>query len=141
MRTPKYISPSSLSKFESDRHSFYTRYLCDIRTERPPQADFMAVGSAFDGFTKSAIHVAIHGEQATKGTPYEKDTIFEKQVEPHVRDVAMERGTDLFNQYVECGAYPALLKDIEASPFAPEMEFDVTGTINSETIRNPSSEL
>jgi hypothetical protein len=90
----------------------------------------MAVGSAFDGFTKSAIHVAIYGEKATKGTPYEKDTIFEKQVEPHVRDVAMERGTDLFNQYVECGAYPALLKDIEASPFAPEMEFDVQGTVN-----------
>lgn len=130
MRTPEYISPSSLSKFESDRRTFYTRYLCDIRSERPPQFDFMAVGSAFDGFTKNAIHVAIFGEQATKGTPYERDTIFEAQVEPHVRDVARERGEDLFAQYVECGAFPSLLGDIEKSPFAPEMEFTVQDDVS-----------
>lgn len=129
MRIPKYISPSSLSKFESDRRTFYERYLCDIRTERPPQFDFMAVGSAFDAYVKSAIYEAVHGANATKGTPYELETIFEKQVEPHQRDVAEERGSDLFQQYQDSGAYGALLADIQKSEYAPEMEFDVQGEI------------
>lgn len=129
MRTPKYLSPSSLSKFETDRRTFYTRYLCDIKTERTPQMDFMAVGSAFDAFVKHEIHKDIHGTSATNGTPYERDVLFEKQVEPHVRDIARERGEDLFDQYVECGAYGALRSDISDSEFAPEMEFDVQGEV------------
>lgn len=129
MKIPEYISPSSLSKFESDRQTFYTRYLCEKKTERPPQADYMAVGSAFDAFTKSAIHSAVFGEEATKGTEYERDTIFENQVEPYVRDVARERGEDLWQQYQESGAFPALLADVLASPYAPEMEFEIQGEI------------
>ena len=74
MRIPKYISPSSLSKFESDRRTFYERYLCDIRTERTPQFDFMAVGSAFDAFVKNAIYEAVFGIGSSKGTDYDKDT-------------------------------------------------------------------
>ncbi len=129
MRIPKYLSPSSLSKFESDRRTFYTRYLCDIRSERSPQQDFMGVGSAFDGFVKHQIHRDIYGEAATKGTPYDRETIFETQVEPCVRDIARERGEDLFAQYVECGSYGALLSEIAKSPYAPEMEFTVKGEV------------
>ena len=131
MRIPKYISPSSLSKFESDRRDFYTRYLCDTKTKRSPQMDFMAVGSAFDGFTKHQIHRDVFGLAATKGTMYDRETIFEAQVEEDVRDVGRERGEDLFAQYVESGAYGALIADIQASPFAPEMEFTVQADVAS----------
>ena len=129
MRIPKYLSPSSLSKFESDRRTFYTRYLCEIKTPKPPQKDYMAVGSAFDAFTKHEIHKDIFGTTATKGTPYERDVIFEAQVEEFVRDITRERGEDLFAQYIECGAYGALRADIADSPFAPEMEFTVEGEV------------
>jgi hypothetical protein len=60
---------------------------------------------------------------------YDRDTIFEAQVEEHVRDVARERGEDLFRQYVESGAYGALLADIAKSPNPPEMEFTIQGTV------------
>lgn len=89
----------------------------------------MAMGSGFDARVKSAIHTAVFGEAATKGSPYEFGSIFEKQVEPHVRDVVAERSLDLFNQYVESGAYGELLGDIVKSPYAPEMEFEAKGEI------------
>lgn len=89
----------------------------------------MAMGSGFDARVKSAIHTTVFGEAATKGSPYEFECIFEKQVEPHVRDVVLERSADLFNQYVASGAYGELLGDIVHSPFAPEMEFSVRGDI------------
>jgi len=129
MRTPKYISPSSLAKWEESRETFYMFYLCDYRTPRPPQKDYMAMGSALDAFVKSEIHRAIHGEAANKGTPYEFQTLFEAQVEPHIRDTVLERSQDLFTQYVECGAFASLLADVQASPFAPQMEFEVQGVV------------
>jgi len=89
----------------------------------------MAVGSGFDAFTKHQIHRDIFGIEETKGTQYDRDTIFESQVEEHVRDIAKERGEDLFQQYVDCGAYGALLEDIAKSPSPPEMEFTVKSEI------------
>lgn len=89
----------------------------------------MAMGSAFDAHVKSAIHEAVFGVAATKGSPYEFETIFESQVEPHVRDVVLPRSKDLFQQYVDSGAYPNLLADIVQSPFAPEMEFTAKGEV------------
>lgn len=129
MRTPKYISPSSLSKWEESRQTFYMWYLCDFRTPRPPQKDFMAVGSGLDAFVKSAIHEAIYGKEATKGSPYEFDAIFETQVEAHVRDQTILLAGDLFEQYVESGAYASLLADIQKSPIPPQMEFEVKGEV------------
>jgi hypothetical protein len=130
MRIPKYLSPSSLGKFESDRREFYKRYLCDIKTERHPQMDFMAVGSGFDAYVKSQIHTDIFGTAATVGTEYERDTIFEAQVEEHQRDVATEIAGKLWDQYNESGAYPALLADIEKSECAPQMEFTVQDEVD-----------
>ena len=129
MRIPKYLSPSSLSKFEENTELFYEQYLSEIRNPRPPQQSYMAVGSAFDAFVKSRIHTDVHGEEATKGTPFEFTTIFESQVEAHIRDEVLERSTDLFQQYIDCGAYAELLADILKSPYAPEMEFTVRGDI------------
>lgn len=90
----------------------------------------MAIGSGFDARVKSAIHMVIFGEAETKGSPFNFESLFEKQVEPHVRDTVLSRSEDLLNQYVECGAYGELLGDIVQSPFAPEMEFEVKGHIS-----------
>ena len=129
LRLPKYLSPSALSKFESDRHTFFERYLSPIKTQRPPQQDYMAMGSALDARVKSEIHTAVHGEGATKGSQFDFEKLFESQVEPHIRDTVLERSTDLWNQYVESGSYGRLLADIIASPFAPEMEFTAKGDV------------
>jgi len=129
MRIPEYLSPSSLSKWEESRQTFYMWYLCDFRSPRPPQKDFMAVGSGLDAFVKSHIHTAIFGTEKTKGSPYEFETLFEAQVEPHIRDSTLALATDLFDQYVTCGAYASLLADVQASPMEPQMEFEVRGTV------------
>ncbi len=129
LRIPKYLSPSSLSKFEESRPEFFERYMSPIKTQRPPQMDFMAMGSAFDAFVKSQIHSDIHGEAATTGGKFDREKLFESQVEPHNRDIVWERAEDLWNQYVKCGAYGSLLADISLSPFAPEMEFTAVGVI------------
>jgi hypothetical protein len=129
MRVPRYLSPSALFKFESDRTTFFEQYLSPVRTSRPPQQDFMAMGSALDARVKSEIHKAVHGEHVTKGTKYNFETLFESQVEPHIRDVVLERSTDLWDQYVKSGAYGALLSEIVQSPFEPEMEFTAKGDV------------
>lgn len=129
LRTPEYLSPSSLSKYESERDTFFERYLSPVRTQRPPQQDYMGMGSGFDARVKSEIHSAIHGPSATKGSQFDFESLFESQVEPHIRDIVLERSTDLWNQYVQCGSFGLLLGDIVASPFAPEMEFTAKGEI------------
>lgn len=129
LRVPDFLSPSALAKFESDRPTFYERYISPIKRKRPPQEDYMAMGSGFDARVKSAIHKAVFGEEKTKGSAYEFERMFESQVEPHVRDVVFERSADLFDQYIKSGAYGELLGDIVQSPFAPEMEFEAKGVI------------
>lgn len=128
-RVPKFLSPSALSKFESDRKTFWGRYMSTVRRARPPQVDYMAMGSGFDAHVKSQIHTAVFGEAETKGSPFEFSAIFENQVEPHIRDTVLERSRDLFNQYVACGAYGELLGAIVRSPYKPEMEFEAKGMV------------
>jgi hypothetical protein len=89
----------------------------------------MAVGSGFDAFVKSAIHDAIFGQLENKGSMFDFETLFESQVEAHIRDETFKLSSHLFKNYVSSGAYGSLLSDIQASPFAPEMEFDVTGEV------------
>lgn len=129
-RVPKFISPSSLGRWEDRREEFYERYITPVLREKEPQVNYMAVGSAFDAYVKSSIHSAIFGDAATKGSPFEFETLFEKQVEPHVRDEVLKRSTFLWDKYRSLGAYANLLTDIVDSPYAPEMEFKVTKEIN-----------
>lgn len=134
MRDFNFLSPSSLSKFESNRDLAYLQYLSPFRTKRPPQEPYMAVGSAFDAFAKSGIHTAIYGETATKGSQFEFQKIFETQVEPHVRDYALKMGQHLFDQYNVSGAYGHLLADIIKGKHEPQMEFEVKGEIQGVNI-------
>lgn len=130
MRVFKAISPSSLSLFESNREEFYLKYLSEQRPERPPQEIYMAAGSSFDAFVKSQIHRDVFGAEATKGTAYEFDTIFQSQVEPQCREAALEMGKYLMDKYVQSGAYNALITDILMSPAPPRMEFEVKKIVN-----------
>jgi len=130
LRTPKFLSPSSISKFESDRTTFFERYLSPVKTKRPPQQDFMSMGSAFDAFVKSAISIDIFGKDSTEGGQFDREKLFESQVEPHNRDIVWDRAMDLWNQYVHSGAYGSLLGDIARSPEAPQMEFTAKGEIH-----------
>lgn len=129
LRIPNFLSPSSISKFETDRTTFFERYLSPVKTKRPPQADFMSMGSAFDAFVKSAISTDIFGSNSTEGGQFDREKLFDSQVEPHNRDIVWPRAMDLWDQYVHSGAYGALLGDIAKSPEAPEMEFTAKGEI------------
>lgn len=130
MRQIQYISPSALSKWAESRDDFYKNYLCATRTARPPQESYMAVGSAFDAFVKSGIYDAVHGDGASKGTQFDRDGLFEAQVEPHCRDSVGPMAEHLFDEYIKSGAYAHLLADVVGSPYEPEMEFTVKGIVN-----------
>ena len=130
MRMPKFLSPSSLARYEDRREEFYKMYCSPVRTPRTPQEVYMAAGSSFDAFVKSRIHRDVFGEAENKGSPYELSTIFESQVEEHIRDEAYKMGEYLMEVYLKTGAYSNLITDILACPNAPQMEFSVNGTVN-----------
>lgn len=129
MRIPKYLSPSSLAKFYSNTEDFYIRYLSEISSARSPQQSFMAVGSGFDAFVKHQIHRDVFGLEATVGSQFDFEALFENQVEAHARDDARARAADIWEQYVESGAYGALRDDVLGSDFAPQMEFRIEKTV------------
>lgn len=89
----------------------------------------MGVGSGFDARVKSEIMTRCMGKPLIKGSPYDFETLFETQVEHHHRDRSLEISTQVWESYVASGAFDALWKDIERSPYAPMMEDSVEGTI------------
>lgn len=121
MRKPKYISSSSLGLWESDRERYYLKHLAEVRSPREPQFNYMAVGSAFDAFVKSALHEALFGKEVDPA--YERDALFTSQVEEQNRDECWEAGQHAFEAYRLCGAYDDLLADMERSEFQPQFEF------------------
>ena len=132
MRTPNYMSPTSLKLFESDKDAFYMRYLADNRPPREPQTTAMAAGSAFDAYCKSFIHYRLFGNYGPDNR-YEPDAIFEAQVEPHVRDWARVNGRRLFDLYKKSGALSDLMLELNTSVNAPRFEFDIQDTIQGNT--------
>jgi len=121
MREVKYLSPSSLNTFETDKHEFFYNYLADTRLPRQPQTEPMSVGSAFDAYVKSALYTDLFGKANEQ---FEFTTLFEMQVEEHNRDFALEAGQYTFDCYKETGAYAELLEDITAGD-EPQFEFTV----------------
>lgn len=126
MRQPKYMSPTSLKIFESDREEYYINYLADNRPPRAPQTQPMSVGSAFDSFVKSYLYEKLVGQNAE----YEKQAIFEAQVEEHNRDWAQEAGQTVFDAYKSSGALVDLMTELKTSINEPRFEFSVQGTID-----------
>lgn len=125
MKTPKYLSPTSISLFEKSPEDFYIRYLADNRPPREPQTQAMAVGSAFDARVKSYLHEKLVG----KDPKYAYDALFEAQVEAHNRDWAQKAGLVVFHWYKEHGGLSNLLLELEGCIGNPRFEMDLMGTI------------
>jgi len=127
MRTPTYLSYSSLALFEKDQDEFYLRYLSENRPGRLPQTAPMCVGSAFDAYVKAELHAALFG--AGSNPKYEFEAIFEDQVDEPNRDFAREAGKYCFEAYKLTKAYDELCALLASSIEPPRFEFKVDGTI------------
>lgn len=134
MRTPKFLSPSSVSKWRSDRVAFYKKYLADIKTPREPQAIYMGVGSGFDARVKSEIMTRLMGKPLMPGSAYHFPTLFKKQVEHHHRDRVMKISKKVWDSYVFSGAFESLFQDIKDSPYVPLMEEGLTKKVGDATL-------
>jgi len=128
MKTLPYLSPSSLGLWESDKEGFYLKHLAEARPPRIPQIDYMAVGSAFDAYVKSALYEDLFG----KGTnlQFEFDAIFTEQVESHNRDFALDAGKYIMDSYTNSQAYCDLLTALQKSKFEPQFEFRLDKTVH-----------
>lgn len=126
MKTLKYLSPSSISKYVDNPSGFYLQYLADNRPEREPQTEAMAVGSAFDAYCKSYLHNALYGD---KKPEFALETIFEKQVEPHNRTKAREDGIYVFDQYKKAGCLADIMIELKSCIGEPRFEFEVEGMV------------
>lgn len=127
MRTPEYLSPSSIKTYVEDPEEFYFRYLCDIKTPRFPQTQPMAAGSAFDAYVKSYLHTSLFG--AGHDVRYELGTIFEEQVEKQNRDWAWEAGKHIFEEYKAAGCLADLMTELSQAVGNPRFEFTVQDDI------------
>jgi len=126
MRTPTYLSPTSVSLFFSDRTEFYLRYMAENRPPRIPQTKPMSIGSAFDAYVKAYIdHMLFGGREE-----FAFEALFESQVEPHNRDWAREHGEHAFNCYKESGALADLMLELSKATYEPRLESTVQDTVN-----------
>jgi len=128
MRTPEYLSPTSVKKYVEDTEEFYFQYLAETKVPRFPQTQPMAAGSAFDAYVKSYLHTSLFG--AGHDVRYELGTIFEEQVELHNRDWAWEAGKHIFDEYKEAGCLADLMAELSQAVGEPRFEFTVQDSIN-----------
>jgi len=131
-RKPTYLSPSALACWEKSPDEYFNRYVIpsDVRPPRPPQTDPMSVGSAFDALVKNRINVDLNGYWVTKESEYALCDLIRTQCEEHTLPESLVIACDLFEQYVECNAYGALLETIRAATIVPRMEFTVRAEIS-----------
>lgn len=123
----EYISPSRLALFKRSPEDFYIRYLTKRRLPDEPQTPPMAVGSAFDAYVKSALHVSLFGK--AKRPEFEFDALFEAQVDAAQRDMALDAGKYVFEKYKEYGAYNDLLLELQQAVNEPRFEIEVKGVV------------
>ena len=105
-RTPAYLSPSALSKWEGDADSYFLQYIVpeDIRPARSPQTGPMSVGSAFDAIVKNSLYKTEFGEDACLRDGYRLRDLVAAQCEEHTLPDSLVIASDVFDQYTECGA-------------------------------------
>lgn len=136
MRLPTYLSPSGLKVFEKNKEQYYLKYLADNKPPRMPQTEPMSVGSAFDAFVKSYLHQALFGHYG-KNNEFELNTVFEAQVQEHVRDAAFEAGKYVFQKYQYCGALADIMAELNTSISDPRFEFEIKGTVETKINKVP----
>jgi len=130
VRTPEYLSPTSIKKYCDDIQDFYFRYLCDIRIPREPQTQPMSIGSAFDAYVKSYLHTSLFGKG--HDLRYELGTIFEEQVAEHNRDWAWKHGKIVFEEYKLSGCLADLMLELSQAVGKPRFEFTIQDKISSD---------
>lgn len=130
MRKLKYLSPTGIKKFYTDRASWYTQYLADMRPPREPQTKPMSIGSAFDAFVKNYLVKSLMGNCPPE---FEIDTIFEAQVEEHNRDWARVHGYWVYKCYKESGALARLMTELELADSTPKFELTVEARVAHES--------
>lgn len=121
MRTPKYLSPSSIMMWRKDRYEFYRKYLADTKPPRIAQTEAMSVGSAFDAYIKNYLATCLGLVQAKASLDLEH--LLTTQVEPQNMDFARAAGLVCFNAYKQLGACSELLKELEQASSEPRFEF------------------
>jgi hypothetical protein len=117
-----------MSKWAVDPNAYYLRYLSDNKLPSEPQTKAMAVGSAFDAFVKAFLFEHIFGKTDPR---FEKQAIFEDQVEPHNRDWAQDAGEHLFKWYRHLGALDDLMLQLGKTKGPPKFEMDIRGRVSS----------
>lgn len=122
MRIPKYLSPSAISTFYKNREEYYLKYCADHRVPRMPQTKPMSVGSAFDAFAKAWISEKLFGE-IREG--FDRQGIFEDQVEEANRDWAWIAGEWAWESYIKSGALADLMLELSLAAEEPRFEFTV----------------
>lgn len=127
MRKPKYMSPSSLSLFEKDSEEYYIKHLADEKPPKIPQNHYMAVGSAFDAYCKSALYAALFGQGSNPD--FTLDALFKAQVEPQNHEWGFEHGYYAFQAYRETGSFDELLVLLQAAKEPPQFEFDAQAEV------------
>lgn len=125
MREMKHLSYSGFKLFESDPEMFYRRYLTEVKSPREPQNHYMAVGSAFDAFVKVDLHKKFIDDGDERFT---LPRMFNDQVEEHGREQAWLDGQDVHKQYIQCGAFADLCKDME-NCVSPRFEAEITALV------------
>jgi hypothetical protein len=103
------------------------KYLTDDKPPRPPQMDYMSIGSAFDAYVKAELALDLWGRDADP--QFDFDTIFTDQVEEHNRDWARKAGYYAYKCYVISGSYRELLQALENAAEEPQFEFGVSGEV------------
>jgi hypothetical protein len=131
----KYFSPSSYSLYLENQELFYQKYIVG-NADREPQMPVMACGSALDAYAKAYLYKEL---KCGDDPQYELRTIFEAQVEEHLRDNAWKIGAHLFDCYRNSGALADLLIELGGSMTTPRFEFSISGKVGNEVGMVPLS--
>src|SRR5262245_45095711 len=124
----RYLSPTSINLFYSNKQEFYLTYLSPEKHDRPLQTQAMAAGSAFDAYIKAYLHERLFGKGYDPR--FDLTALFDAQVDRHNRDQAILVGSYIFEMYSRSGALIDLLTDLESAIGAPRMELSVQGVVD-----------
>jgi len=115
IRTPDYLSPTSVAQFHKDREEYYRKYL-GAKMPRMAQTEPMSVGSAFDAYVKNYLAVSLGMSEATSSgeDSLDLDYLLTHQVEEANREFAYEAGKHCFLTYKRLGACAELMKELES---------------------------
>jgi hypothetical protein len=124
MRKPKYLSYSSLTKYEEEPDEWCIRYVVDNRPPREPQWQPAGVGSAFDARVKAVMYEYSYGANY-KPEQFSYEALFEKQVEQHNRDFCGPAGDYVFACYELSGFLDRLKALADRAVEPPQYEFRI----------------